>query len=199
MRRTVFFAMLVISMAAIGSEAQSQSDQTTFIFATIEGESAGNLSAGASSRESIGHFAHEDHKDEITVLGFNDGAKSEIKYNHEFDVFDLNGYLSLENVTFLKHVDRAAPLIEKAMREFERTTITFSYYRRNASNEALELILTQRFEQCFITGSRIIVPNQAEGAHHGAPMMQEVTFVFRQVTVTFPKTGESATLEEEWN
>ena len=131
-------------------------------------------------------------------MGYNDGAERPATYDIENKAFDF-GYYLLDQVTFQKHIDRSTPLIEKMIYDrFDTYWILFSFYQKDPDNGELELILTKRFEGVQITETKIIIPNQADRSYLGIPMMQEVSFTFREATVTYPKTGDEATVQSDY-
>ena len=190
MIRKLFIIAAILGITAASTWAQETARQQIFIYANIP-----DISEGASSEESLGRYANEAHKDEITVLGFNEKITQNVTFNWQHRAYDIGMY-EIYPITFLKHIDKTTPLLErKHFYQGLLYSITFSFYRLNQDSGELELVMTKKFQDCYITNIDKIVLNQGEHAHLDLPMMEKVTFIFERVTTTHNKTGTQSTTD----
>ena len=88
------------------------------IWLTLNGQSQGLISAGCSAVDSIGNKAQLVHHDQIMVMAISHGMNREQNVNHQ-------------SMTIVKPVDKASPLLGKAINDNEELTCEFSFYRTN--------------------------------------------------------------------
>jgi type VI secretion system Hcp family effector len=88
------------------------------IWLTLKGQDQGVISAGCASVDSIGNKSQSAHRDQIMVMAINHGMSREQNVNHQ-------------SLTFVKPVDKASPLLGKAICDNEKLTCEFSFYRTN--------------------------------------------------------------------
>lgn len=88
------------------------------VYLTLNGEFQGLISAGCSSMSSIGNKAQVAHLDEIMVTSLKHGLSRAQNVNHQL-------------LTITKPVDKASPLLGKAISENECLTCDFMLYRTN--------------------------------------------------------------------
>ncbi|WP_312948300.1 Hcp family type VI secretion system effector [Superficieibacter sp.] len=88
------------------------------IYLTLNGQIQGLISAGCSSLDSIGNKAQLAHFDQIMVMGLSHGLTRQHNVNHQA-------------LTMIKPLDKASPLLGKAISENECMTCEFSFYRTN--------------------------------------------------------------------
>lgn len=88
------------------------------VYLTLSGQLQGLISAGCSSLASIGNKAQLAHLDQIMVTSLRHGLTRAQNVNHQ----ELN---------ITKPIDKASPLLSKAINENECLTCDFEYYRTN--------------------------------------------------------------------
>lgn len=170
--------------------AQENGGQQIFIYAHIPG-----VSESASSVESLGPFANEAHKDDITVLGYNDGMNQSASYDPTIQQFTFQRF-AFHPFSLLKHIDKTTPLLEDKLRNRSALdSIQVSFFQKNPDTGNLELIMTKSFEHCYVTNTQKIILNQGELAHRNLPMMEKIAFVYRRVTTKHEKTGVTYTID----
>ncbi len=195
MLRTFLLTSVIISVAAAGALAQESPDQKIFIYAEITGGSHGMISEGASSEESIGHFANETHKDEITVLGFSDEMWRDYSFDPTNKAITV-GIFYWKPFTLLKYIDKTTPLLESCLHDgYGRLIVTVSFYQLNPDNEELELVMTKKFDPCYVSKIKKNISNPEERTFQDIPVTEEVMFFSRRVTTTHSKTGISNTID----
>lgn len=97
-----------------------------------------------------------------------------------------------------KRIDKASPLIMKAMTKNEAIEGKFKFFRPNPAGDGT----TEHFFTIEITGGRIhshkfFLPDTDEPGSSTLAPMEEVYFVFHQITWTYEPTG--ATHTDSWS
>lgn len=88
----------------------------------------------------------------------------------------------------VKRIDKASPLLFKAWRDGATVDGTFKFFRPNPTGDGT----TEQFFTLDIKGGRIestklLVKSTIEPATSTCPPLEEVTFTFRTITLTFTK------------
>ena len=97
-----------------------------------------------------------------------------------------------------KRIDKATPLLAKALCNNEVIEGTFKFFRPNPAGDGT----TQHFYTVEISKGRVATqkmwnPDTIEPATSTMPAMEEVSFVFHTITWTYEDTG--ATHQDSWN
>lgn len=192
MLRAALLTAVMVSLTAAGALAQNIA-----IFAEIEGQVQGSISDGASQEDSIGELANgspqSNHPNKVFVLGYNDELERSVDPNTG-NVAATQPFVP-KPVTLLKPIDRTTPLLKKALANIETLTIKVYFYQQNSRTGQFELLLTKEYTQCQVVEKKTIVLNQAEQSHHDLPIMEEVSFTFKQLSTTHEKTGVSTSTQ----
>ena len=88
------------------------------IFLTMTGENHGLVSAGCSSKPSIGRYAQVNHEDQILALALLSGWGNERQGERRY-------------MSFQKFIDKSSPLLALGINENERYFLEFDFYRIN--------------------------------------------------------------------
>lgn len=115
------------------------------IWLTLNGQSQGLISAGCSAVDSIGNKAQLVHCDQIMVMAISHGIHREQNVNHQ-------------SMTMVKPVDKASPLLGKAINDNEELTCEFSFYRTNRMGFN-ELYYTVKLTNARISSIHLSVPH----------------------------------------
>ncbi|BBV63898.1 TPA: Hcp family type VI secretion system effector [Kluyvera ascorbata F0526] len=115
------------------------------IWLTLNGQSQGLISAGCSAVDSIGNKAQLVHHDQIMVMAISHGMNREQNVNHQ-------------SMTIVKPVDKASPLLGKAINDNEELTCEFSFYRTNRMGFN-ELYYTIKLTKARISSIHLHVPH----------------------------------------
>ena len=110
------------------------------IWLTLSGQAQGLISAGCTSVDSIGNKAQTAHRDQIMVLQISHGMTREQNVNHQL-------------LTLVKPVDKASPLLGKAINDNEVLTCEFDFYRTNRMG------FNERYYTLKLTNARIASVN----------------------------------------
>lgn len=115
------------------------------IWLTLNGQSQGLISAGCASVDSIGNKAQSAHCNQIMVMAISHGINREQNVNHQ-------------SLTLVKPLDKASPLLGKAINENEELTGEFSFYRTNRMG-LNELYYTIKLTKARIASIHLHVPH----------------------------------------
>jgi type VI secretion system secreted protein Hcp len=104
------------------------------------------------------------------------------------------GRRAFEPILIVKRIDKASPLLAKALVENQRIDGTFKFFRPSPSGDGT----TEQFYTIEISDGRVdsikqILPDMFNPLSTSMPPMEEVRFVFNQITWTFTPTGASHT------
>jgi len=98
----------------------------------------------------------------------------------------------------VKRVDKASPLLIKALTDNEVVEGTLKFFRPNPTGDGTtEQFYTVAFKSGRINSVKQLVPDTLVPASSTAPMLEEVTFVFHTINWTFTNGGVSH--EDTWD
>lgn len=102
-----------------------------------------------------------------------------------------------EPITFTKRIDRASPLLRKALTENALVTAKFMWYRRNPNGDGT----TQKFFTLAVADGRISsadarLMNTLDPALAGLPPLEEIQLTFNKISWTFEIGGISH--QDDW-
>jgi type VI secretion system secreted protein Hcp len=108
------------------------------------------------------------------------------------------GRRQYEPVMIRKSIDKATPLIWKALVNNEVIDGTFKFFRPNPVGDGTtEQFYTVTIKQGRIANIKDFVPNTIEPASSTEPPMEEVSFVFGTINWTYTNGG--ITHEDSWS
>jgi type VI secretion system secreted protein Hcp len=150
--------------------------QTVHLFLKVNGEDV----QGESSQVSEGR------ENSIECTHF----ESEAMTAREVQSGLATGRRQHKPITIIKAIDKATPLLSKALCKNSKLEGEFKFYRPNPSGDGT----TQQFFTVKITNGRVAsqkIINEwtRPGDPHAAPPHEEVAFVFQDITWTFVDGG----------
>lgn len=93
-----------------------------------------------------------------------------------------------------KRIDKASPLLSKALVENQRIDGTFKFFRPSPSGDGTtEQYYSIQIEDGRIDSIRQLLPDVLHPTSTGSPPVEEVRIVFNKITWTFNPTGASHT------
>jgi type VI secretion system secreted protein Hcp len=110
----------------------------------------------------------------------------------------LTGRRQHEPVRIRKRVDKSTPLLLKALCQNEPvTSAEFRFFRPSPGGSgAEEHFFTVLLEKGYVTGVSQVSESSIVGGEAAPPMMEEVTFVFQNITWTYEIGG--ARYKDSW-
>ena len=97
-----------------------------------------------------------------------------------------------------KRIDKASPLLAKALCENQAIEGVFKFFRPNPTGDGTtEQFYTVQIKQGRIASMRQIVPDTLVPATATEPPLEEITFVFHTIAWTYTEGG--VTHEDTWN
>lgn len=143
---------------------------------------------GESSQVSLGRA------DSIECVHFESG----IKTAREAGSGLATGRRQHEPITFRKRIDKASPLIAKALCENQVIEGTFKFFRPNPTGDGTtEQFYTIQIKKGRIASQRHWLPDTISPASHLEPPMEEVAIVFHTIVWTYTNGG--VTHEDSWD
>jgi type VI secretion system secreted protein Hcp len=107
------------------------------------------------------------------------------------------GRRQYEPLTFRKPVDKASPLIAKALVENQTIDAVFKFFRPNpAGDGTTQQFFTVSIKQGRIASLRTFVPSTLDPASASQPPQDEVTMVFQNISWS---VNGGTTFEDRWS
>ncbi|EOF5434525.1 Hcp family type VI secretion system effector [Salmonella enterica] len=146
------------------------------IYLTLTGEKQGLISAGCSSLDSIGNKAQLLHLDQIMVYELTHGLSRDQNVNHH-------------SVSIKKPVDKASPLLGKAISDNEILTCDFDFYRTNRFG------INEKYYKLTLTNARIndihlYVPHSVDD--NSGQTQETISFIYETINWEHCIAGTSA-------
>lgn len=146
------------------------------VYLTLNGDLQGLISAGCSSLASIGNKAQLKHVDQIMVLSMSHGISRAHNVNHLA-------------ITMQKPVDKATPLLNKAITENECLTCDFEFYRTNRFG-INELYYKIKIINARISDINLSFPHTI--TDNGSQPEETISFTYESITQEHCIAGTSA-------
>jgi type VI secretion system secreted protein Hcp len=143
---------------------------------------------GESSQESLGR------KDSIECVHY----EQEVKTAREQGTGMVTGRRQYQPLRIIKRIDKASPLLMKALTNNEKIDGVFKFFRPNPKGDGTtEQFFSVEIKEGHIASVKDYVPNtlEKEEVHH--PPLEEVTFVFKTIKWTFTNGG--VTHQDSWS
>ncbi len=148
----------------------------------------GTVIKGASSQVSLGRA------DTIECVFFD----FHVKTAREAGSGLATGRRQYDPITIRKRIDKASPLISKALTENQVIEGVFKFYRPNPTGDGTtEQFYTIEIKRGRVSNQRQWLPDTIQPASHLEPPMEEVTFVFHTINWTITEGG--VTHEDTWD
>ncbi len=157
-------------------------------FMSVEGTTQGLITQGASTADSVGNMAVEDHADECRVV--------EIKHNvflpQDPHSGQPTGQRVHEKLIVTKLMDKSSPLFYNALATGETLNkVEIKFYRTSAAG-SLEHYATWLLEQAICVGMKALMPNVLDPSKAQYGQMEEVSFSYASITWTHEVAGTEA-------
>ena len=108
------------------------------------------------------------------------------------------GRRQYEPLLLRKRIDKATPLIAKALVENQVIEGEFKFFRPNPTGDGTtEQFYTVKIKQGRVASQKQFVPDTIVPATSTEPPLEEITFVFHTISWTFTQGG--VTHEDTWN
>ena len=108
------------------------------------------------------------------------------------------GRRQYEPITIRKRIDKASPLLFKAMVENQVIEGKFKFFRPNPTGDGTtEQFFTVEIKKGRISGYKNYVPDTIEPASSTDPPLEEIQFVFHTISMTYTNGG--VTHEDTWD
>lgn len=104
------------------------------------------------------------------------------------------GRRAWQPIVIRKRIDKATPLLAKALANNEAIEGTFKFYRPSPSGDGTtEQFYTIRIQRAAVDSIEQILPDTFNPTNTSMPPVEEITFVFGSITWTYTPTGASHT------
>jgi type VI secretion system secreted protein Hcp len=102
-------------------------------------------------------------------------------------------------ITIKKRIDRASPDLHKMLCNNEPIEVTFRFYRPNPTGDGTtEQFYTIELKQARISSIKTISPNSIEDRTAALPAMEEVSFVFGEITWRYSSGDVNTEHQDQW-
>lgn len=143
---------------------------------------------GESTQESLGR------KDSIECIVYDQTVSTA----REAATNMMTGRRQYQPLKIVKRVDKASPLLMKALTSNEKIDGTFKFFRPNPTGDGTtEQFYTVEIKEGNVASVKQLVENTLDAAAVNKPPLEEVTFVFRTIKWTFMNGG--VTHEDSWS
>jgi type VI secretion system secreted protein Hcp len=140
----------------------------------------GNDVKGESTQESLGR------KDSIECISYEQGVTTA----REATTGMVTGRRQYSALTIRKRLDKASPLLVKALVENQKIDGTFKFFRPNPSGDGTtEQFFSVEIKNGHVSAIKQMLPNTIAQATSGEPPQEEVSFVFKDITWTYTNGG----------
>ena len=135
---------------------------------------------GESTQLSLGR------EDSIECLYFEDSVRTA----REKSTGLATGRRTFEPIVFRKRIDASSPLLARSLCNNEVIEGSFKFFRPNPAGKGdTEHFFTVEFAEGRIASIKRVSPDTIDPASSVAPPMEEVSFVFHNITWTYEPTG----------
>jgi type VI secretion system secreted protein Hcp len=142
---------------------------------------------GESTQTSLGRG------DSIECISYEQGVMSA----REAGTNMVTGRRQFTPLKIVKRIDKASPLLMKALTNNEKIDAVFKFFRPNPSGDGTtEQFYTVELKEGNIASVKQLVPTTINAATAGEPPLEEVSFVFKTITWTYTNGG--VTHQDTW-
>ncbi len=135
-----------------------------------------------------------DRKDSIECVYYEQAVKTA----REAGSGMATGRRQYEPIMIRKRIDKASPLLFKAMVENQVINGKFMFFRPNPTGDGTtEQFFTVEIQQGRISGYKNYVPDTIEPASSTDPPLEEIQFVFGIISMTYTQGG--VTHQDAWS
>jgi type VI secretion system secreted protein Hcp len=147
-------------------------------YLAIEGVNQGNITAGASTEDSVGNIYQEGHEDEILIQAFT----HEVTVPTDVQSGQPTGQRVHKALVVTKVFDKSSPLLYQALTQAERlTNCTLKWFRTSAAGQQ-EHYFTITLEDAIVTKIHAYMPNCQDEKNKQFTHLEDVSFSYRKIS-----------------
>jgi type VI secretion system secreted protein Hcp len=158
-------------------------------YLTLKGTRQGLITAGASSKASIGNVSQEDHQDKIFVQA--------IGHNIFMGGRGEHSYRMHEPLVITKVFDKSTPLLNMAMCNSEALVQCRLEWYRTVGEGGMEHYFTTELEDALIVGIEVLMPHCQDSASAHLTHLERIHIAYRKINWTHEKAMTLGM--EEWH
>jgi len=158
----------------------------------ITGATQGDMSAGASSADSIGALSQSSHENEIIVQQLT----THVNVGTNVQTGQAAGVRQHKPVVFTKYMDKSSPLLWQAICKGEQLTIELTFFR-TATEGGVEQYYTMTWSECVLVDGKAHFPLALRTENDGISHLEDWSFVYKKVEWTHTIAGTSGA--DDWN
>eukprot|EP00903_Cladosiphon_okamuranus_P000861 g859.t1 len=156
-------------------------------YMTIKGATQGDMTADATTGDSIGNLWQEGHEGESLVYAFEQNAVVP-RDPQSGSVIATRRHMP---TTFMKPVDKATPLMWQALATGETLEIEVQFWRTSTAG-VQEHYYTIKFTDAVLVEGKTILPDVNDEANASRGDTDKWSFTYRKAEWTHEKAGTSA-------
>jgi type VI secretion system secreted protein Hcp len=150
--------------------------QTVHLTLTVNGKKI----EGESTQSSLGR------EGTIECISYEQAVKTA----REEGTNTVTGRRQHQPISIVKRIDKASPLLMKALTNNEKVEAAFRFYRPNPSGDGTtEQFYTVQLKDANVSAVRQYVPDTIDKQTGGLPPLEQVSFVFKEIIWRFEKGG----------
>jgi type VI secretion system secreted protein Hcp len=150
--------------------------QTVHLVLTVNGKKI----EGESTQSSLGR------EGTIECISY----EQSVKTAREEGTNTVTGRRQHQPISIVKRIDKASPLLMKALTNNEKVEAAFRFYRPNPSGDGTtEQFYTVQLKDANVSAVRQYVPDTIDKQTGGLPPLEQVSFVFKEIIWRFEKGG----------
>jgi type VI secretion system secreted protein Hcp len=148
-------------------------------YLTIEGETQGAITKGASTPESVGNIFQDGHEDEILVQAFD----HEVQVPVDSQSGTPTGFRLHKPMTITKVFDKSTPMLYNALAKKEPLKCELKWFRTSPKGDH-EHYFTTALEEAYVTNIQAVMPNCQDPSQSHFTHMEKVSFSYTKITWT---------------
>ncbi len=160
-------------------------------YMSISGSTQGDITADATTADSIGNNWQEGHESESLVYKFESNAIVPRDPNSGTAI----GTRRHQPTTIIKPLDKASPLMWQALATGESLEITINFWRTSTAG-VQEHYYTIKYTDAVLVEGKTILPDVFDDANASRGDQEQWSFTYRKAEWTHEKAGTSAS--DDW-
>jgi type VI secretion system secreted protein Hcp len=160
-------------------------------YATIQGQSQGQITKGANTSDSVGNSYQEAHQDESLVQAFT----TNVTIPRDPQSGQPTGLRVHQPASITKSYDKASPMLWQALCTGEILQISLSFWRTSLTGQQ-EQYFTIKYTDALLVDGQGYVPDCLDEQYRNYPHMETWKFTYRKVDWTHEKAGTSGS--DDW-
>jgi type VI secretion system secreted protein Hcp len=152
------------------------------------------LTANGTKIDGNSTIVSMERENTIECLSFEDSVRTAREASHGL----ASGMRTFEPIRMVKRIDKASPLLAKALCQNETMEGEFRFYRPMPSGDGTtEHFFTVKFMEGRVASITRVSPDVIDPASASAPPTEEITFVFGRIVWTYVPDGVEH--EDHWS